>query len=176
MTYLLNNFVNKLKYWMIFIACMLFFMWWISNANNDLLTNVFRPAYNSNTMIRISLDSDTAWRRILHWGSQVTLKKWEIESKPEPSLIVKLTRYFLKFTIAISVTMILYNGLSYIIQTGRWKEWKNLVSNVVYIVIWILIALFSVIIITILQSAWTTINETISLNQNNLENMSYNVV
>jgi len=95
----------------------------------------------------------------------------DVELENEPSTIVKITRYFLMFTIAISVTMILYNGLRYIVQTGRWQEWKNLVSNIIYIVVWILIALFSVIIITILQSAWKTINDStsakVSLNQDN---------
>ena len=166
---LLKKSMNTLKYWLALCVFMTFFVWWISSA--DLMSDVFDPAYERETIIRISKDRDPAWKWMFNWGTQVDLsnigKDWEKVVSQEPSLIVKLTRYFLTFTIAISVTMILYNGFTYIIQTGRWKEWKNLVSNVVYIVIWILIALFSVIIITLLQSVWTTINNEIALNQGN---------
>ena len=163
---LLKVSANKLKYWLVLIVFILLFVWWISNA--DLMKDVFNPAYNKGTMIKISQERDPAWKWVFHWGSDV---KFDFDPETEvvtqsPSLIVKLTRYFLMFTIAISVTMILYNGLRYIVQTGSWQEWKNLVSNIIYIVIWILIAIFSVIIITLLQSAWTTIDKKISMNQN----------
>jgi len=75
------------------------------------------------------------------------------------SIIVKFTRIFLSLVITLSVTMILWNWMSYIIQTWQWKEWKNLVKNIVYIVVWILIALFSVIIITIIQSVPATLDD-----------------
>ena len=54
--------------------------------------------------------------------------------------------------------MILYNWMIYIMETGQWKEWKSLVKNVVLIVVWILVALFSVVIITLIQSTTTTLN------------------
>ena len=75
------------------------------------------------------------------------------------SIIVKFTRILLSLVITLSVTMILWNWMSYIIQTWQWKEWKNLVKNIVYIVVWILIALFSVIIITIIQSVPATLDD-----------------
>ena len=172
MNSLFKNIVNELKYWFLLIVFVLIFGWGVPTANADLMWDLFRPAYNHETIITISPNRDAAGMWVFHWGTQITLKKGV---EQEPSLVVKLTRYFLTFTIAISVTMILYNGFTYIIQTGRWKEWKNLVSNVVYIVVWILIALFSVIIITILQSAWTTINKTISMNYDTSWITVYNV-
>ncbi len=47
----------------------------------------------------------------------------------------------------------------YIIQTWQWKEWKNLVKNIIYIAVWIILSIFSVIIITIIQSVPQTIEE-----------------
>jgi len=84
-----------------------------------------------------------------------------------PSLIVKATRLLLLLTITLSITMILWNGMSYIIQTWQWKEWKNLVKNIIYIVVWIFIALFSVIIITIIQSVPTTIENEVKVEADN---------
>jgi len=199
---------------------------WISKA--DLMSEVFTPAYNNQTIITISKNRDTAGKWFFEWGNQVDidiskLVEWiseealalgtaaaiaaagagpvaldptiqtaladpavqtalaaylsytsteylgnaaeilddavKINAERESSLIVRLTSYFLKLVIAISITMILYNGMMYIIETWNGKEWKSLVKNVVYIVVWILIALFSVVIITIIQSAWTSINK-----------------
>lgn len=77
----------------------------------------------------------------------------------QPSLIVQATKILLLLVVALSVTMILYNGLIYIVQTWQGKEGKSLVKNVVYIVIWIILSLFSVTIITILQSVSKTLDD-----------------
>lgn len=87
------------------------------------------------------------------------LPKVNVDANRKPSIIVKATRLLLTLVITLSVTMILYNWMMYIIQTGQWKEWKNLVKNIVYIVVWILISLFSVVIITIIQSVPTTLDD-----------------
>lgn len=84
-----------------------------------------------------------------------------------PSIIVKVTRLLLTLVITLSVTMILYNWLIYIVQTWQWKEWKSLVKNIVYIVIWIVLSLFSVVIITIIQSVPETIDKEVTQERNN---------
>jgi hypothetical protein len=86
------------------------------------------------------------------WNLELSAWLWK-----EPSLIVKVTRMLLILTITLSITMILYNWMMYIIQTWQWKEWKSVTKNIAYIIAWILIALFSVIIIKIIQSITTTI-------------------
>ncbi|MBO7504869.1 hypothetical protein J6T66_01620 [bacterium] len=43
------------------------------------------------------------------------LVKFEVGK--EPSMIVKITKILLSLVVALSVTMILYNGLTYIVQT-----------------------------------------------------------
>lgn len=75
------------------------------------------------------------------------------------SMISKIIRFLLAFLVAISVTMILYNGMIYIVQTWQGKEWKNLVKNIIYIVVWILIGLFSVVIIRLIQSIPYTLED-----------------
>ena len=73
-------------------------------------------------------------------------------------MIARITRLLLILTISLSITMILYNWMVYIIETWQGKEWKSLVKNVVLIVVWILVALFSVVIINLIQSTTTTLN------------------
>lgn len=99
-------------------------------------------------------------------GVEVWLEAW---AGKQPSLIVKVTRMLLILTIALSVTMILYNGMMYIVKTWQWKEWKDVIKNIAYIVIWILIALFSVIIIRIIQSIPSTLADEEELAANGYE-------
>ena len=73
-------------------------------------------------------------------------------------MIARITRLLLILTISLSITMILYNWMVYIIETWQGKEWKSLVKNVVLIIVWILVALFSVVIINLIQSTTTTLN------------------
>jgi len=90
--------------------------------------------------------------------------KWasvEVSWKKIP-MVVKVTRLLLSLVIALSVTMILYNGIMYIVQTWQWKEWKSLMKNIILIVVGILISLFSVLIIRLIQSIPYTLDEELS--------------
>ena len=133
-------FVNKFKKYFIygifsFFALPIFF-WWYSQVQADLLEDMTSPA----TQASLILDPWTksqVWKKTIIGGS---------------SAIVKATRFLLVLTIALSVTMILYNGMVYIIETWQGKEWKSLAKNVILIIVWIFIALFSSVIITLIQS------------------------
>lgn len=117
------------------------------------------PADRYWTTIHLSDSVDGVWRDVFEGQVQGQFWRSWVGGQRIPSIIVKVTRILLSLVVALSVTMILYHGLSYIIQTGQWKEGKDLIKNVVYIVIWILVSLFSVIIITLLQSVSTTLDE-----------------
>ena len=54
--------------------------------------------------------------------------------------------------------------MKYILDTMNWKDWKSLVKNVIYIAVWIIIALFSVVIITIIQSVPNTLEKWLTTN------------
>ena len=196
---LLSRIKSNLKYWLVVIIFTLFFLWWISNAADDLLWNLFEPSYEEDMTVKIGKNSDTVWNRFF-WGSNdvsIVVKRqikknsngeplchgdggkcapgcdgsedkdeckyqhvWvDVKVTDKPSIIVKATRILLSLIIALSVTMVLYNGMMYIIQTWQWKEAKDLTKNIAYIVIWILVALFSVIIITLIQSVPETLEK-----------------
>ena len=146
MGYYIKSF-KRIKYYIIAFLFLLFFSWWFSSAANDLLRWVIQPAYYLKTIIWL-------WENVSTVGNTV------------PWIIVLITKFLLILTITLSVTMILYNGMVYIIQTWQWKDAKSLTKNIVYIIVWILVALFSVVIITLIQSVPSTLGNTSELPTN----------
>lgn len=148
---LMMDFINKLKsylfYWLASLFIVPFLFWWISKADTDLLWEFIRPAWTIGHSI---IYGDVTTNQVRDTGNRVI--------NNEASVIVRVTRLLLILTISLSVTMILYNGMVYIIETWQGKEWKNLAKNVILIVVWILVALFSVVIINLIQSTTVTLN------------------
>ena len=132
-----------------------FIFWWKLYAADDLLYQLMQPAIDTENTIDIGENRETVWNKIIKWTTDI----WPGWITPNPSIIVKVTRFILVLLVAISVTMILYNWMTYIIETGQWKDWKSLIKNVLYIVVGILISLFSVVMIKLIQSIPTTIEE-----------------
>ena len=152
------------RYLLSIVVFSAFFFWCFSKAG-DLLYQLMQPSYDWETIIKIWKDVNHAWAAMIEWTTEVGtngVKNW-------PSIIVKTTRILLSFVVALSITMILYNWMVYIIQTWQWKDSKDLTKNIAYIVVWILVALFSVVIITLIQSVPKTIDEELnwSINKDN---------
>ena len=147
---------NKIKYWLLALLMLPFCIWSV-NAADDLMRQIMEPAIYNGATIDVWENVNRVWQNVFEGWYDVDPLNGTVQRVP--SMIVKVTRFLLSLVVALSITMILYNWLSYIIQTWQWKEGKNLVKNVVYIVIWILLSLFSVTIITILQSVSTTLEK-----------------
>jgi hypothetical protein len=143
---LMKQIKKKLKYCLLAFLTLPFFLWWISNAANDLLWKVWEVSDYNSTVIHLADNVKDVWEEVV-WGSS-----------SHETMLTKITKILLWLVVALSVTMILYNGMMYIIQTWQWKEWKDLMKNIIYIIIGIVIALFSTIIIALIQSASSTIN------------------
>lgn len=148
---------KNIKYYLFALVAIPFLFGSFSGAVNDLLWQAMQPSYNDKNISQIWKNVDTVWNAVIQW--------WV--SKSAPSIIIKVTRLLLSLTIALAVTMILYNGMMYIVKTWQWKDWKDLTKNVAYIVVWILIALFSVVIITIIRSVPKTLDEELIEDYNN---------
>ena len=54
--------------------------------------------------------------------------------------------------IVLSVTMVIFNGLQYIWKSGSGEDPKKAQTNLMYVVVGIILALFSVVIINLLRS------------------------
>lgn len=149
----------NIKSWIIYLFWLFFgltFLFgWKIYAIDDLLYQIMEPSINSNNTIDLGNNVQTVWNKVIKWSVEWD-NSWLGVTAP---ITVKITRLLLILTIALSITMILYNWMIYIIQTWQWKEWKSLMKNVLLIVVWILVALFSVVIINLIQSIPTTLDK-----------------
>ena len=162
----MTTFFTKTKLYIYLIGTLLvlpFFFGWTLHAANDLLRQAFSESEYSDTTIDVGKNVQTVWNKVTKWSFSV----WTDGIWKSPSIIVKVTRLLLILTSALSITMILYNGMIYIIETWQWKEWKSLIKNVWLIVVWILVSLFSVVIINLIQSVPTTIDKELPSNNDN---------
>jgi len=76
--------------------------------------------------------------------------QWDIIVEREP-LLVRITKFLLRITIVLSISMTIYAGIRYMLA---WSEegTKNARQNLIYIVWGILLAMMSYGIIILLQS------------------------
>ena len=98
------------------------------------------------------------------WDSQSSLSQsvfcqqilggdWNVPAitQQEP-LLIRIAKWFLRITIVLSITMVIYNGVGYIVESAKWGEVKNATKNIALIVGGVLLALFSLVIINLLRS------------------------
>lgn len=74
------------------------------------------------------------------------------DSSKQAPLIVRITKFLLRMTIVLAITMVLYNGIMRVIESAKWWEVKDAKDNLVLIIGWILLALSSVWFINLVSS------------------------
>lgn len=74
------------------------------------------------------------------------------EAPTQAPLIVRITKFLLRLTIVLSVTMILYNGVFWIVESSKGSEVKDAKNNLIYIFVGILLSLSSVALINLVSS------------------------
>ncbi len=84
--------------------------------------------------------------KVLWWDQNVSA--WSSRAP----LIVRITKFLLRITIVLSVTMVLYSGISYIIEASKGADVKQTTNNLMYIVGWVLLALMSLWLINLISS------------------------
>ncbi|MFA7717181.1 MAG: DUF1634 domain-containing protein [Candidatus Absconditabacterales bacterium] len=67
-------------------------------------------------------------------------------------LIVRIAKWLLRITIVLSITMVIYNGIMYIVESASGAEKKDTTKNIGYIVGGVLLALMSLGIINLITS------------------------
>lgn len=78
-----------------------------------------------------------------------------LDTVNEPPLVVKVTKLLLRITMILAITMVIFSSVKLMIEIISWKvdlksSWAK--KNLINIIIWILIALFSVTIINLVMS------------------------
>lgn len=124
-------------------------------GNSDFLEQVFSPSKSQQQVINLWNDKTAVGREVLNPSMNVDIQLWQdpgIDVSTREPLLVRFTKFLLRLTIVLSVTMIIYTGIRYILAAGE-EEWaKNARQNLVYIILGILLALMSYGIIILIES------------------------
>lgn len=105
------------------------FIFAADSTSSELLDTVYKDSKDS--VVNVS------WDKMLEWKS---------------SVLVKTTNFLLQVTIAIAVTMILYWALMIVLSAWNDTKMKKARNNVILVAAWLILALSSVLIVTIIES------------------------
>ncbi len=106
---------NNLKYTFVTFFILSFFFWWISFARtDDILWQIMLWVENRDISVDMWDTPNEVWKHVFEEWTEVNLGDGVRDAT---SVIVKFTRLLLSLVVVIAVTMILYNWMSYIIQT-----------------------------------------------------------
>lgn len=113
------------------------------NPKNDEILYV----YDNNERLIIDNESDCIaadWEWRPDW--------WDVNYKAP--LIARVTKLLLSITMVLAITMIIFISLKLMINVLWWKDFKSsdFKKDITAIVVWVLLALFSVTIINLLRS------------------------
>ena len=76
----------------------------------------------------------------------------DITTQQQAPLLVRITKFLLRMTIVLSITMILYNGVLWIVESSSGNDVKDAKNNLIYIFVGVLLALSSVALINLVSS------------------------
>lgn len=81
------------------------------------------------------------------WGD------WDVHVlTTQAPLIVRIAKFLLRITIVLSITMVIYCGVMYVIEAAKGAEVKDTTNNLMYIIWWVLLALMSLALINLISS------------------------
>ena len=119
--------------------------------DSDIMSEVFQPSKERQGVIYIWDDKQTVWHSLLRKSSWSSFWSWFYQEAP---LIVKIVYIILRLTVVLSITMIIFYGIKFMIQVFNWSELKSATAkkDLINVLIWLLIAMFSITAITLVTS------------------------
>ena len=149
---------------LMFLSLWFFGVFWSSftfategSTSEDFVNQAFSISMDGDLVIGKGLVWNTkewVWNFLLNWGTEINL--WEGTMKQKDPFVVSLTRFIVRFTLIIAITMIIYNWIVFVVKSTKWEAPKDVLKNIIYIIVWVLLALASVIIIRLANSVGTT--------------------
>jgi len=117
---------SKVLYLCVFLPLFLFtFLFPFSSVsaqffggNSDFLEQVFSPSKSQQQVINLWNDKTAVGREVLNPSMNVDIELWQnpdIDVSTREPLLVRFTKFLLRLTIVLSVTMIIYTGIRYIL-------------------------------------------------------------
>ena len=151
-----------LVYSILFILIIQFFTFFSYSFWDDILTEAFDPSDTAGTIIDLWDSKKDVWNSVLKEAKWFSWWQWFYEKAP---LIVKIVKIILKMTVVLSISMVIFCSLKFMIQVFNWNDYKSASAkkDLINIFIWLLIALFSI----------TAIKLIISIPKSTLNDISY---
>lgn len=167
--------------WFLIVFGVLFSIW-TTFATQDIMEVMFAPAKAQEKLIDLGTSKDQVGDEVFRWSTKIWLTKkgcfigetqktsftteqvckdnggtWyksNIKTTEQAPLLVRVTKFILRITIVLSITMIIFNGILWIVESSKWWEVKDAKNNLIYIVVWIVLALSSVALVNLMSSLW----------------------
>ncbi len=165
----------------VFAICGLFLL--STTFAQDLMEQAFSTAKTYDRIIAIGNTKDAVWNKVLRESASVWLNEnagqgcfingqfknidetgckeqwWDrdiqaISIDTKAPLIVRITKFLLRMTIVLAITMVIYNAIVYLIEalSGKDRKTAEARKNLVWVVAGVMIALMSVSIINLVVS------------------------
>lgn len=149
------------KFYIIVFSFLVAWLFFVSQTNwIDILRQVFSDINEQNwEVIYLWETSQAVWHALLRQQTAIWNHNWTWWFYPEAPLIVRIAQILLRLTVVLSISMILYNSIKLILQVFKAKSMKSAEAkkDLINVLIWLVLALSSVLIIELLVSASKTI-------------------
>ena len=123
--------------------------------SEDFLNQAFSPSVENDLVVWQGLVWNTkewVWNFLLNWG--VEISRWGATKKD--SFVVSLTKFIVRFTLILAITMIIYNWIMYVVKSSKGESSKDTLKNLIYIIVGVLLALTSIVIVRLASSVGKT--------------------
>ena len=142
------------------IAATSFLTLWIgsfSSANTDLLEKAFQPSKTQQQIVNLGNNKNAVGNEVFVWWVELDIGRGNgndslVNTSAKLPLVVRIIRALLRLTLVISVTMVIFNGILYILAAGNEWQTQKARTNIIYVGAGILVALFSLTFILLIQS------------------------
>ncbi len=116
----------------------------------DILEKVFTPSKQNNQIIDIGNTKDAVWNSV--FKQSIDILSWDVQQP----LYVRMIKIILRATLIIWISMWIIIGIKYIFSQWNESEQKKILWYLWNIIYWILIALWSLVIVELILSVTRT--------------------
>lgn len=148
----LSAVIKKTLRYMLWVWVVILTLWAVQInvfASNDLLNQAYDEAKKYDYVVNPGNDKNAVWWQVFNDTKVINI--WSKDEKKEPYLI-RLTKLILRVMIALSVSIIIYGGISYSLSFGDTKKQEKARNIVIYALAGIFIWLASLAIIELVLS------------------------
>ena len=128
------------------------------STSEDFLEQAFDIAVKQDTVVWggiVWTSKKSVWNYLMWKTTEIDLTEWTM--KHWSSFAISITMFLVRATLVLAITMIIYNWIMFVIKSSKWEAPKDVLKNIIYVIVWVLLALGSLIIINLARSVGTTV-------------------